>query len=114
MSNVPMKDDNLDDFDDDDWGAQPVNKNHANAGAATMGKGGPNPVMRQQVNAARPMTSGNPGQRGFHGIGSYKPMGGAPTSGLNDEDFDDMLEMAGGPSKGVDPLTAINQKKAQK
>jgi len=59
MQNVPTKDDNLDDFDDDDddWGAQPP-RTQSNQTAATMNKGAPNPMLRQQVNAARPMTSG--------------------------------------------------------
>ena len=47
MKNIPTKDDDLDDFDDDDWDrVQPK---------------GPNPLARQQVNAMRPMTSGKPG-----------------------------------------------------
>lgn len=94
MQNVPTKDDNLDDFDDDDdWGANPQKSNPV---AATMGKGAPNPMIRQQVNQARPMTSGKPGQRGFHGIGKYKPMD--DQHNLGDDDFADMLDMAGGPS----------------
>ena len=40
MKNVPTKDDDLDDFDDD-WGAKP-----SNPAAATAGKGGPNPMLR--------------------------------------------------------------------
>ena len=67
---MPVRDDDLDDLDDD-WGAGPTNK------AAATQKG-PNPMVRQQVNQQRPMTSGKPGMRGFHGIGAYKPAGGAP------------------------------------
>ena len=57
----------------------------------------------------RPQTSGKPGQRGFHGIGSRKPNNMAVT-GHND-DLDDMLDGFGG-GNDIDPLTAINQKKA--
>lgn len=65
MNNMPSRDDDLNDFDDDDddddWGS-----------AQNPGKGVPNPIVRQQVNAMRPMTSGKPGQRGYHGIGGRK------------------------------------------
>ena len=40
MRNVPTKDDDLDDFDDD-WSAPP-----SNPSAATVSKGGPNPMIR--------------------------------------------------------------------
>jgi len=59
------------------------------------------------------MTSGKPGQRGYHGIGNNKPNYGA-SNAIDDDDLDDMLDAVGGPARGVDPLTAINQKKAQK
>ena len=84
---IPTKDDDLDDFDDDDWNAN---------------KKGPNPAMRQ-VNAMRPQTSGKPGQRGFHGIGGRKPQPAAATG--NADDLDDMLD---GFSGGNDPLAIIN------
>ena len=54
----------------------------------------------------RPQTSGKPGQRGYHGIGSYKPTMGASAS--NADDLDEMLDAVG----GHDPLTVITQKKA--
>ena len=38
-------------------------------------------------------------------------MGGAPTANNNDDDLDE-LDIVGGPGPGMDPLTAINQKKA--
>lgn len=92
MKNVPTKDDDLDDFDEDDWGGSVVNQK------------GPNPMVRQQVNAMRPMTSGKPGQRGFHGIGR-KPQGGGGARADADE-LDDMLDGMG--LGDHDPLTAIN------
>ena len=86
--NIPTRDDDgLDDFDDDDdWAAaKPVNLAQ----------------RQQQVNAARPQTSGKPGMRGFHGIGKKPQM--AATGA--DNDLDDMLD---GFSGGPDPLAAIN------
>lgn len=68
-------------------------------------------MIRQQVNAQRPMTSGKPGMRGFHGIGAYKPAGGAPVSNPDElDDFDNVY----GAGSSPDPLAMINQKKAQK
>ena len=77
MKNIPTKDDDLDDFDDDEW-AQ---------------KKGPNPMLRQQYNAMRPQTSGKPGQRGFHGIGK-KPQQNSLLQ-QDPDDLDDVLDGMG-------------------
>ena len=56
----------------------------------------------------RPMTSGKPGQRGFHGIGSRKP---APANAIakrdDADDLDDVLDGMGF-KNDADPLTALN------
>ena len=92
MRDIPTKDDDLDDFEDAEWAV----------------KKAPNPALRQQYNAMRPQTSGKPGQRGFHGIGSRKPNMAATGAGADADDLDDMIDAFGGGAQEVDPLVAIN------